>query len=338
MNREDSVLDEIDRLVDESLARGDRSDSFHGEQYREEQPCPWCVEGYHYLPITQRMWEMRQGSYARDEFGYGIMDPDYRFEDDDSPVLCPGSEYHGPVELIGGWKVWGKQSRERVKAQSARTSRAYDPPGPSPSLPPGRIRRLRFHGPFTRWIVALDDDRIIEDLISDPASVGLPGPRRRIPTVVEQRLTCTFTPELDIRNPSREWLEQNIQDVVDQEIRMTAEGTFVTMSPVVIPFRSFVVHADSPTATEPDWFELETSYRIEQHPWFCEFWIMSGTADEIFLRPHGSTTTAPGRQGHEPDYVIIDEAYEMTNERLRQHVEDARSGSTTQEASDQAQR
>ncbi|UOW93133.1 hypothetical protein SEA_NOSHOW_66 [Mycobacterium phage NoShow] len=338
-NREDSVLDEIDRLVDESLARGDRSDSFHGEQYRAQQPCPWCVEGYHYLPITQEMWRMRQGSYAQDEFGIGIVDPDYRFEDDESPILCPGSEFHGPPYYFNGLKLWDKQSRERA-AQGALGSRTPTfTPDPPPTLPPGRIRRLRFYGPFSRWTVSLDDERIIEDIVPGPNIHNIPGwpddPYRPRPVVREHRLTASFEAELPIKDPTREWLERNIQDVVDQEIRMTPEGTFVTMKPIVFPFRQFTVHASDPQAAEPDWVEFETTYQIERHPWFMEFWSVAGSIDELHLRPVGY------RQGLESDYAIIDEAYQFDNERLRQHVEEAQSRGSrppSQEATDEAER
>jgi hypothetical protein len=321
---ERNIVDEIDALVDESLARGDQSDEYHGHQWRENHPCPWCVEGYHYLPITQQMWRMRQGSYAQDEFGYGIVDPDYRFEDDDSPILCPGSEFHGPPFYFNGLKLWDKQSRERAQEGSFGPRSTYTPEGPPPSLPPGRIRRLRFYGPFgDHWIIALDDERIIEDVVPGPNLFDVPNwprePFRPVPIVREQRLTASFELSHPIRNPSREWLEENIQDVVDQQIMMTPEGVTVEMNPVVIPFREFTVHADNAHATEPDWVEFTTSYPIERHPWFMAFWTMAGTADEVHLRPP--------RQGHEADYVIIDETHVMTNERLRQHVEEAQSRS-----------
>lgn len=339
MNREDSVLDEIDRLVDESLARGDQSDSFHGEQYRQDQPCPWCVEGYHYLPITQQMWMMRQGSYAVDEFGYGIVDPDYRVEDDDSPILCPGSEFHGPPYYYNGLKLWDKQSRERAKEIPVRSGTSRYQPDVEPYLPPGRIRRLRFHGPFGAWTIALEDERDIEDIVSDPASVGMPGPRRRIPHVRAQRLTATFTLTHDIRNPTREWLERNMPFMVDQELRMTSEGTFVTMQDVVIPFRNLVVHSDSPHAHEPEWVEFETSYDITRVPWFAEWWVWSGTEEDVVLPPRPSVPRP--RQGHESDYVVIDEAYSFTNEELRRHVDEAQSTGSrppSAQAYDEAQR
>lgn len=53
--------------------------------------CPheWCREDFHGLAITQRMWHMRR---------FGGVDPEYRYAEDDSPVLCPGSLYEGEFE------------------------------------------------------------------------------------------------------------------------------------------------------------------------------------------------------------------------------------------------
>ena len=191
------IVDEIDALVDESLARGEQSDSFHGNQWRRNHPCPWCVEGYHYLPITQEMYRMRQGSYAQDEFGQGIVDPDYRLENDTSPILCPGSEFHGPPFYFNGLKLWDKQGRERAQERPVSAGVTFTAQGPQPSLPPGRIRRLRFYGPFAdAWIVALDDERIIEDIVPGPNVFDVPGwppdPYVPRPVVREQRLTASF--------------------------------------------------------------------------------------------------------------------------------------------------
>lgn len=309
-NREEDLLADIDALIDESLARGDRSDEYHGRRWREEHPCPWCVEGYHYLPITEAMWMMRQGSYATDEFGYGIIDPDYRYEDDTSMVLCPGSEYHGPPYYFNGMKLWDKQSRERIEAsaRSRSPSLLQHTPSVAPSLPPGRIRRLRFHGPFSGWTIALDDERVMEDM----APPGL----SRTPVVREQRLTATFTLDNLIENPSQEWLERNIADVVEGHLRVDYRGTRVEMAPVVIPFRTITIYAENPRAAEPDWVEFETSYPIEErHPWFMQFWIPrddTSSEEQLMLYP-----------GFEPDYVIIDETHLFTDEELRHHAEEA---------------
>ena len=370
-NREDSVLDEIDRLVDESLARGDRSDSFHGNQYREDHPCPWCDEGYHYLAITENMRAMRMGSYARDEFGQGIVDPDYSFEEDTSAILCPGSEFHGPPFYFRNRKLWGKQSRERAQKGSGRQgSHAYSPPL-SATLPPGRLRRLRFYGPFTGWTVALEDERIIEDIVPGVIpGASIPDPFRPRPVVREQRLTATFEPDHPIGNPSPEWMARNIGDI-EGNLEIRAEGTYIRMKPITFEFRGFEVYADSPNQLEPTWMEFETTYPIERHDWFMRFWSVAGTEDDVHLRPAqgqcpmcgqpnnghghggpgyrflgnadvGSLTITHSREGYEFNYVVIDESHEMSNERLRQNVEDARSDAgqslATQEAPDEEER
>lgn len=315
------ILDEIDLLVDESLARGDQSDSFHGEQLRETQPCPWCIQPWHFLKITVEMENMRRGSYARDEFGQGIMDPDYRHDEDDSIILCPGSEYHGPPEIINGAKVWDKQGRERAQEIARRQGWVRNRTDPGPSLPPGRLRRIRFYGPFNRWTVGLEDDRTIEEIVSDPASVGLPGPVLRIPTVVEQRLTATFdlneflrpTPDLNA------FIRDNQPDIVQYHIN--EDGYGFDMKPVVMPFRSFQVFSETADQLEPTWIEFETTYQIERHPWFCQLWVWSGVETNPVLRPLPDEP-----EGFESDYAIIDEVHEFgpNNERLHSYVEQVR--------------
>lgn len=86
-NREQDVLDAIDALVDEQMAGGE---PIGGYDYGDPDypSCPHCSRGWHGLAITQRIERMRWT---------GEMDEDYRYAEDDSPVLCPGSEFIGPV-------------------------------------------------------------------------------------------------------------------------------------------------------------------------------------------------------------------------------------------------
>lgn len=86
-NREQSVIDDIDALVDEQMAGGE---PIGGYDYNDPDypKCPHCRRTWHGLAITQRI----EGMAWR-----GVMDPDYRYADDDSPVLCPGSDFIGPV-------------------------------------------------------------------------------------------------------------------------------------------------------------------------------------------------------------------------------------------------
>lgn len=82
----DRTLDAIDALVDEQL---DRYGSRSGYDHNVNQPqCPHCGETWHGLPITQRMAAMRLSQRV---------DPDYDYRLDDSPVLCPGSTFIGPM-------------------------------------------------------------------------------------------------------------------------------------------------------------------------------------------------------------------------------------------------
>ena len=329
---ERDIIDAIDELVDWQLEGGDRSDSFHGEQFRENHPCVWCGQEWHFLPITEEMERMRRGSYARDEFGYGIVDPSYSYRDDESGILCPGSEFYGPPDK---WGTWDKQRRE--KAQSPRQGRTYNPPTPRPSLPPGRLRRLRFHGPFKLWTVALDDEREIEEIRSNPALVGLPGPERRIPVVTQHRLTVTWELNFAIRGVrDHEWINRNHHDIEEMVWNASRQAWDCQMKDVKFPFDQFTVHADSPRAEEPDWVEFQTTYPVEErHPWFAQFWVWSGTSTDCHLRPVVQEIPQAPR-GFESDYVIIDEAYSFNFERLRQYVEDARR--EAQETAGQAER
>ena len=68
--------DQISDLVDWQLGGG--------EPKRTERlrMCPNCTEQWHGLAITERMRQMRRQGY---------LDEDYRYCDDDSPVICSGS-------------------------------------------------------------------------------------------------------------------------------------------------------------------------------------------------------------------------------------------------------
>lgn len=255
---------------------------------------------------------MRRGSYAVDEFGQGIVDPDYRLEDDDSPILCPGSEYHGPPYYFNGLKLWDKQSRERAQEGSVGSQSTYTPllSLPTEYIRPGS-RTLRFYGPFSnRWQIDLEDERIIEEIVPGPNIHNLPGwpedPFRPVPIVRDQRLTVEFDLVHSLKITSAVWVNQNRADI--DVLTVTPEGFVVDMKPIVIPFSSsFTVYTENLEAVEPDWVEFQTSYQIERHPWFMELWGVSGTEEEIHFRPILS--------GFEPDYDVIDEVHYMTNER-----------------------
>jgi len=99
------IVDEIDALVDEQLSGySERT----GYDYNAAQDrCHHCSRTWHGLRITARMEEMRR-SFQRElrrleyigevEMGYAetVIDPDYRYAEDDSEVICPGSRFIGP--------------------------------------------------------------------------------------------------------------------------------------------------------------------------------------------------------------------------------------------------
>lgn len=75
--------------------------------------CPHCGREFHGLAITERLEAMRKAHLRRlqveqiermlgvagvgeTHYAESEMDPDYRYADDDSPVICPGSRFIGP--------------------------------------------------------------------------------------------------------------------------------------------------------------------------------------------------------------------------------------------------
>jgi hypothetical protein len=81
------IIDDIDRLVDEQLEAGEqpRGYDFGDPAYPR---CPHCGRHWHGLPITARVARM----YALGEY-----DGTYSAATDDSPILCEGSEFIGPI-------------------------------------------------------------------------------------------------------------------------------------------------------------------------------------------------------------------------------------------------
>ncbi|CAM3809115.1 hypothetical protein ACXYTP_07365 [Tsukamurella ocularis] len=78
--------DEITDIVDEQLARYDQRT---GYDYSIGQPrCAHCGSDEHHLAITERIEEMRD---------WGLYDESYRYDEDTSRIVCPGSNVPGPV-------------------------------------------------------------------------------------------------------------------------------------------------------------------------------------------------------------------------------------------------
>lgn len=98
----DGIIDEIDRLVDDQLDGGEpkRGYSFGDPTFPR---CWHCGRHEHHLPITARIAAM----YAR-----GTFDESYLADEDDSPVLCQGSDFIGPMP--------DNPARDLVSALSAR--------------------------------------------------------------------------------------------------------------------------------------------------------------------------------------------------------------------------
>ncbi|MDV8006765.1 hypothetical protein [Rhodococcus sp. IEGM 1318] len=81
-----SLLDRIDALVDEQLDGGEPETGYDFDD-PDFPGCPHCNRDWHGLAITMRIERMRQ---------YGKFDVNYKHAEDDSPVLCPGSDFIGP--------------------------------------------------------------------------------------------------------------------------------------------------------------------------------------------------------------------------------------------------
>ncbi|MFC4373283.1 hypothetical protein ACFO5K_04140 [Nocardia halotolerans] len=80
------IVDAIDELVDWQMSNHANRSGYDYNVGQDKCPHSWCSDDFHGLPITSRMREMR---------GWGHMDPDYRYADDTTDVLCPGSEFVG---------------------------------------------------------------------------------------------------------------------------------------------------------------------------------------------------------------------------------------------------
>ncbi|WP_287004634.1 MULTISPECIES: hypothetical protein [Gordonia] len=104
MSRSD-IIDDIDALIDEQLAAGE---SGHEQRARTaDRRCWHCGRDWHGLAITKRLEEMRAEyrrraaeAYERGEeaeYATSAILDGYRYDQDDSDILCPGSDFIGPM-------------------------------------------------------------------------------------------------------------------------------------------------------------------------------------------------------------------------------------------------
>ena len=81
------IVNAIDALIEEQLSQGEPERGFDAGD-PDFPICPHCDRDWHGFPLTERVAAMhRRGSF----------DEGYSVEADESPVLCPGSNFIGPV-------------------------------------------------------------------------------------------------------------------------------------------------------------------------------------------------------------------------------------------------
>lgn len=86
------IIDRIDALVDEQLAEGEHASDYLTGDHKYPR-CPHCGRHWHGLPITERIATM---------YDIGRIDPEYTLAEDDSPVVCEGSDFIGPQRAPAG--------------------------------------------------------------------------------------------------------------------------------------------------------------------------------------------------------------------------------------------
>ncbi|QDF17523.1 hypothetical protein SEA_PHROSTEDPHLAKE_80 [Gordonia phage PhrostedPhlake] len=160
------IVDDIDALIDSQL---DAGEPIGGYDYNDpDYPKCWhCGRDWHGLPITERMNEMRWR---------GEMDPDYRYADDTSRVVCPGSEFIGPLpenQLTASvcQCTWCRlrRSRQQVIADLTRDIGVWpsmrDPLDPSSWLGSNRSAPwVTWREPARWWRLDIPAHRHLEDI------------------------------------------------------------------------------------------------------------------------------------------------------------------------------
>ncbi|MFE3572382.1 hypothetical protein ACFXON_23455, partial [Bacillus subtilis] len=121
------ILDAIDELVDEQLAGFDNRSGWDHDVNQDVCPHKWCSEPWHGLAIAARMREMRRlhrstVAYYEDEPRVSeetaaALDA-YRYDEDDSEIICPGSTFEGeftpvtPPSPPATVRVWSNEGWE----------------------------------------------------------------------------------------------------------------------------------------------------------------------------------------------------------------------------------
>lgn len=312
MDRVDRLLEQIDAFdvdehIDQQLARGDQSNTFRGERTRK---CRWCREDWHGLPITKKMVEMRLNPYGWDEFGQPVMDPNYKYSEDTSDWVCPGSEFHGPETPNKSWRLpRGQASFQTEHIDAWRLARAR--------VDPSRYRIWRFLPPFDGWTVNLETryyehpsrdpglQRIVnlasfafDELIPVPPEVGLPGSRHPW------------------------WF--GIGNVNYSH----NDGMRAHPLPYSFNYEDVRMHYRDPrqryAGADPDWVEFITDANLHTFAWCGQHWQSRAlTAEEESL-------TFPNTQVQSETIIdtFVDEAYSIPNEEL----DDAIRGATLRAA------
>lgn len=137
MTRRPDIIDEIGALVDEQLSRYDERSGYDYNVGIDK--CPHCDGEWHGLPITERVREMR-AYYCGCPACADQLDQ-YRVDEDDSPIWCPGSEFIGP---------WANPTQLRRISEGMTTPEWVYAPGTWTIDPVVVARSGIFSNPFTR--------------------------------------------------------------------------------------------------------------------------------------------------------------------------------------------
>ncbi len=285
------IVDEIDALVDWQLSKySDRSGYDHNVN---QAKCPheWCDADFHGLPITRRMHTMRL---------MGRVDPDYRYGEDTSPVLCPGSTFdgefeppaaaaddylrvaHGLLDSMAAVAGLPPLSHHDLSSNERRLAAIDDSPGPR-WWRCDDIRRRR---------IDLRDSDSYDTGWSDSPLAGLPFRRRdvlyidgrEIPLLVDR--TVNMSARIGSSDNGARWMEVHCEE------RPPGDGWYLRDTSAILSLhelqqlqnlRVTVAVANEVAAEQPDvdvsHFEC---FRSQVREWRPELWVSS--ADILVCR------------------------------------------------------